>query len=44
MAREQRRLEGLEAGAVLALFGEIEEPLLGLLDLRAAASARPCAS
>ncbi len=34
MADSQRRLEGLETGAVLALFGEVEQALLGLLDLR----------
>ena len=31
--RGQRRVEGLEAGAVLALFGEVEQALFGLLDL-----------
>ncbi len=31
---EQRRLEGVEAGVVAALLGELEQALLRLLDLR----------
>ena len=31
---EQRRLEGVEAAVVVALLGELEQALLGLLDLR----------
>ena len=41
---EQRRLEGVEAAVVVALLGELEQPLLGLLDLRRRRLRRPVAS